>query len=667
MRRLVLLAALTSCSAFLCGVVPGTGVAASTTLIGNSSVESNQDSNAPGLAEAFPFRAVASGRTDSVSVYVDAASTATGLTVGVYADGSGHPRTLLASGKGSSAAGEWNRITLSSSPTISSGSTYWLALLGTGGVLNFRDQDRGNGACSENSAVVGLTALSSPWTSGASWASCTVSAYVTGGVNNPLPAPVNTASPAIGGQAVQGGKLTASTGSWSNSPISYAYQWEDCNSAGASCTAISGATGSSYVLVSADVGKTVRVVVTATNSPGSASAASAASAVVSAPTPPPTAVCTTTLSSGSLGSSPYPGAALEAALRSAAGGSTICLSAGVSGPIDLYGVSPSGNVTVQPAPGASVALGALSFGANTHNLTFTGFSAIGGVAIGSSGASCCSNLLFTFDAFTGGSYVRDVTNSGIVFAHDTFNNIDVCSGCYEGRIEVVSSAVSQPDGVTIENSVMDGGNSDGVQDDGIGTQIRGNEFANIVESSCGVIHCDAIQTVGATGTVIDGNYLHGTTDCFLMDDGGSNISITNNVCGPMAGDSSFWIQAGGIRGLTLSHNTIIARTGGAFGNGPDGSPSSDVSVMNNIEYSAPSVNPGQSLSGTTSEGYNLVQSCGGSLCGGSRDIVGAPKFVGGQSPSTWAGFALAAGSLGIGNASDGKNRGVSVFSVTPGP
>ena len=92
--------------------------------------------------------------------------------------------------------------------------------------------------------------------------------------------PANTASPSISGTATQGQALSASNGSWSNSPTSYAYQWRRCDSSGSGCADISGATASSYTLAGADVGSTIRVVVTASNSYGSASATSAQTAVV---------------------------------------------------------------------------------------------------------------------------------------------------------------------------------------------------------------------------------------------------------------------------------------------------------------------------------------------------------------------------------------------------
>ena len=93
-------------------------------------------------------------------------------------------------------------------------------------------------------------------------------------------APSNAALPAISGTATQGQTLTVSNGSWSGSPSGYSYQWRNCDSSGNNCTNVSGATGSSYQLTGSDVGDTVRVVVTATNSGGSNSATSDATAVV---------------------------------------------------------------------------------------------------------------------------------------------------------------------------------------------------------------------------------------------------------------------------------------------------------------------------------------------------------------------------------------------------
>ena len=95
-------------------------------------------------------------------------------------------------------------------------------------------------------------------------------------------APVNTAAPAITGKAQVGEELSASTGTWTGGVQSYTYQWQRCDSAGASCAAVVDATARTYGVRSIDVGNTLRVVVTAKNASGSTNATSLATAVVTA-------------------------------------------------------------------------------------------------------------------------------------------------------------------------------------------------------------------------------------------------------------------------------------------------------------------------------------------------------------------------------------------------
>jgi ribosomal protein S14 len=93
-------------------------------------------------------------------------------------------------------------------------------------------------------------------------------------------APQNSALPQISGTAKEGDTLTASNGTWSNTPTSYDYQWRRCASDGRACGDISGATKQTYPVVAADIGHTLRVVVTASNADGKASATSDATDVV---------------------------------------------------------------------------------------------------------------------------------------------------------------------------------------------------------------------------------------------------------------------------------------------------------------------------------------------------------------------------------------------------
>ena len=98
--------------------------------------------------------------------------------------------------------------------------------------------------------------------------------------------PTNRVVPATTGTTTEDQTLTADTGTWvGSSPIAYGYQWQRCNASGASCTNISGAASSTYALKAADVGSTVRVVVTASNAAGSTSASSTPTQVIAADPP----------------------------------------------------------------------------------------------------------------------------------------------------------------------------------------------------------------------------------------------------------------------------------------------------------------------------------------------------------------------------------------------
>ena len=122
-------------------------------------------------------------------------------------------------------------------------------------------------------------------------------------------APVNTAVPtfaADSGWFEQMNILTDQTlGTWTNGPTGYTYQWQRCNSSGASCVDISGATQSyylvgvnsgaiwsasavsSWVQNGSDIGNTIRLGVTASNGTPSVPAYSAVSPVITTQTSVP--------------------------------------------------------------------------------------------------------------------------------------------------------------------------------------------------------------------------------------------------------------------------------------------------------------------------------------------------------------------------------------------
>ncbi|MGA2164272.1 MAG: hypothetical protein ABSH36_07365, partial [Solirubrobacteraceae bacterium] len=131
---------------------------AATTLLGDEALESQHDYLDAGEAESFSFVARAAGATGAAHVYIDSHSTTLGVVVGVYSSAGRHPGTLLAGGSiATPKAGAWNTVPLTSAQ-LTSGTTYWLAILGTGGTLRYRDH--GQGPCpSETSAQEGLKAL----------------------------------------------------------------------------------------------------------------------------------------------------------------------------------------------------------------------------------------------------------------------------------------------------------------------------------------------------------------------------------------------------------------------------------------------------------------------------------------------------------------------------
>lgn len=98
-------------------------------------------------------------------------------------------------------------------------------------------------------------------------------------------APVNTVAPTIAGTTTENQLLTALEGSWNVVPSSYAYQWLQCNNLGAGCVEIKNATAKTYRLQTGDVGKTIRVRVTAANNDGKTTVTSGQTAVIASAGP----------------------------------------------------------------------------------------------------------------------------------------------------------------------------------------------------------------------------------------------------------------------------------------------------------------------------------------------------------------------------------------------
>jgi hypothetical protein len=95
----------------------------------------------------------------------------------------------------------------------------------------------------------------------------------------------NTARPTISGVARVGQELTATEGTWTGNPTSFAFQWQRCDIDAITCLDVSGATGRTYGVRLADLGFRLRVQVVARKDGRSGTAVSNPTAVVEPTTP----------------------------------------------------------------------------------------------------------------------------------------------------------------------------------------------------------------------------------------------------------------------------------------------------------------------------------------------------------------------------------------------
>ncbi len=106
-----------------------------TVLLGDSAIENQSDSLVAGQAEAFRLQAHATQRSVLAHVYMGAGNSAHLVIVGVYSSSGQQPGSLLSVGSASvSRPGTWTEVPISS-VELTSGKTYWLAVLGRGGTL----------------------------------------------------------------------------------------------------------------------------------------------------------------------------------------------------------------------------------------------------------------------------------------------------------------------------------------------------------------------------------------------------------------------------------------------------------------------------------------------------------------------------------------------------
>ena len=254
---------------------------------GQSQVGTLVDSGGAGYLDlSGPYTVSGTVTVTQLNGYMAGSSAASRIRGVIYTNSGGQPGTLVAvtsevSLAANRAAG-WLVLPLASPVQLAAGS-YWLGYWYADG--NSRHYYL-NVAGAERYKAAAYSSTGNPPASFGTASSASSSYSLTASFVPAGSPPANTGLPAISGSPVNGQPLSASTGTWSGSPTSYAYEWRRCDTTGAGCVAIAGASGTGYTLVSADVGATLRVAVTASNAAGSTTAVSAQTPVV-AQMPPP--------------------------------------------------------------------------------------------------------------------------------------------------------------------------------------------------------------------------------------------------------------------------------------------------------------------------------------------------------------------------------------------
>ena len=172
----------------------------------------------------------------------------------------------------------------------------------------------------------------------------------------PSGAPSGSTPPTIVGAPQTAKTLAGIPGTWAGGkPVTFTYQWQRCDAAGAGCVDIAGATGSSYVVASGDLASTLRVSVTGSNALATVKAVSTQTTVVAGLPGAPVATVAPTISGAA-----QQGATLSASTGDWSGAPTgftyqwrRCDAAGTTC-VDIAGATGSSYVLTPAEAGATI-------------------------------------------------------------------------------------------------------------------------------------------------------------------------------------------------------------------------------------------------------------------------------------------------------------------------
>lgn len=363
------------------------------------------------------------------------------------------------------------------------------------------------------------------------------------------------------------------------------------------------------------------------------------------------------------------GANVASAISSAAAGSTICLNSGAYGTVTLGTFTKNPRVTVQAVTPLGPTIG-ISIQSAANGVTFDGLTISGGIWMAGSGNK---NITIKNSAFGTAQFVIQAggfNNNNILVEANTFGAFNADGG-YEGRMQVVGEYTNMT-GITIAgNTFGPGGCSDGVQISGRGVTVSGNIFTNILQSQtctdlyapAGPPHVDALQGYGNSITTVTNNHFVNNSVDLGFYDGGESEVFTNNVF-EHSSANGVAVQCGSISDPLFEHNTVRNATIN-FNGKPENGPTTNLLLRNNLFINSSGVNllqNGDPACTSCVVTDNQFQS-GGS---GSNQLSGAPTFVSGSPPATWAGYRLTTGSIGYQAGTDGQDMGTTYYGAESG-
>lgn len=335
---------------------------------------------------------------------------------------------------------------------------------------------------------------------------------------------------------------------------------------------------------------------------------------------------------------------LKSSFDAAAPGEIICLQPGDYGTFEAG--SKPGPVTVRSESGATARM-ALSFD-SVSNVRITSVTVTSARITGRSRDVMVDHSRFTGLAFIDAGEMED---ANIRLRANRHVDIDTCASCFQGRVQVDGDS-GRPSGVEVSDSLFAGGNSDGIRAGTRGLQVLRNEFTGLYSSA--ELHTDPIQIYGGKQIVIRGNFIHDNdvSAGIMMADGGEGNVVEDNV---ISGPGQTWAMTwNSDDGSIIRHNTFAdgecdfdKRCGTvSLGSKAGASPGRGTVIRDNV------------LGGVGAEGatFEADHNLSRDPLPGAFNIIGLPTYA--ASPSSYSGHRLAAGSLGSGSASDGRNPGI---------